>query len=303
MAFSSIAYAAFGAAGDTRFGLKLLLVINAVHIPLLLVLALGVGTHRPYGIVGAGISSLASEIIGTGYAVLATVRRPQYQIFARCECDVSLALRSALLGLPEAIYLFLVIAPDIAIVALLAPLGAETIAAFRVLSLVSDVTWSIPSSLGSAAQTILGQRFGAGDVAGARDFDARARKYGIGLSTLGGLAVAALAWPLSFVFTLDAALASIAALPLALHMTTLPLKGYAMLGIARVRAAGDTRFSMVAGIIASAIVVPGAWLAVHRLHIGLFAVPAAWIVAWIFWDAATAVRLARFDWARARLPA
>jgi len=301
---SGVAYTAFGAAGDTRFGMKLLIAINAVHIPLLLVLALGWGTGHALGIFGAGISSLAAEVFGVGYAILATLRRPQYGIFAKWEFNIALAMRSAWLSLPEAIYLFLVVAPDMAIVALLAPLGAESIAAFRVLAIVSDLTWAIPGSLGTAAQTILGQRFGAGDIAGAKAFDARARRYGVICSAVGGGVVAIFAWPISYFCTLDAALASLAALPLAAHtLLTLPLKGYAMLGIARVRAAGDTRFSMIVGIIASVLVIPGAWFWIHVMHIGLFAVPAAWIVAWAFWCGATALRLHHFNWNTTQLPA
>jgi len=300
---SGIAYTVFGAAGDTRFGFKLLVWINVVHIPLLLVLALGWGTHHPLGIAGAGISSLFAEIIGAVYSVTTAWRRPQYRIFAARDVDLRLAIRIFWLGLPEAVYLFLVVAPDIAVVAILAPFGAETVAAFRVLAIVSDITWAVPGSLGSAAQTIIGQRFGANDLAGARVFDRGALRYGVALSAGGGIAVAALAWPIAFVCTLDARLASLAAAPLALHMLTLPLKGYAMVGIARVRAAGDTRFSMLVGIIASAIDIPGTWFAAQVLHAGLFAVPLAWIVAWLFWCAATALRLRRFDWNAAHLAA
>jgi putative MATE family efflux protein len=301
MVLSSAAYTAFGSAGDTRFGMKLLLAINIVHIPLLLVLALGWGTGHPLGILGAGISSLSAEIFGALYSLNAARRRPQYGVLARWEFDVPLALRSARLSLPEAIYLFLVVAPDVAIVTLLAPLGAETISAFRVLMIVSDLTWSIPGSLGTAAQTILGQRFGAGDIDGAKWFDTRARRYGVLGSAICGAIIAVFAWPISFLCTLDTALASLAAVPLVIHMATLPMKGYAMMGIARIRAAGDTRFSMIVGIVASVIVIPGAWLGIHVLHLGLFAVPAAWIIAWAVWCAATALRLRHFDWTTAKL--
>lgn len=303
MTISGTGYTIFGAAGDTRFGFNLLVIINIVHIPLLLALALGWGTHHPLGLVGAGISSLCAETLACIYALLTAWRRRQYRIFAAADLDARLAVRMFWLSLPEAVYLFLVVGPDIAIVAILAPLGADAVAAFRVLAMISDVTWSVPGSLGSAAQIVIGQRFGAGDIAGARDFDRGALKYGIGLSTAGGIAVALLAWPIAFVCTLDAGLASIAALPLALQMLTLPLKGYAMVGIARVRASGDTRFSMLVGVIASAIAIPGAWLGTSVLHAGLFAVPLAWIAAWGFWCGATALRLHRFDWNAARLAA
>lgn len=300
---SGIAYTVFAAAGDTRFGFTLLVWINVIHIPLLLILALGWGTHHPLGLAGAGISSLCAETIAAGYAIVTAWRRPRYRIFASHDVDWRLALRMLWLGLPEAVYLFLIIAPDIVIVAVLAPLGAETVAAFRVIAMISDVTWSVPGSLGSAAQTVIGQRLGANDVAGARFFDHGALRYGVGLSTAGGAVVAALAWPIGFVCTLDARLASLAAAPLALQMVTMPLKGYAMIGIARVRAAGDTRFSMVVGIIASGIAIPGTWLGLHLLRAGLFAVPLAWIMAWLFWCGATVLRLRRFNWNAGRLAA
>jgi hypothetical protein len=60
---------------------------------------------------------------------------------------------------------------------------------------------------------------------------------------------------------------------------------------------------MVVGIIASAIDIPGTWFAVHVLHAGLFAVPLAWIAAWLFWCLATAARLRRFAWNAGRLAA
>jgi len=294
--FAALAYTVFSAAGDTRFSFNLLLIINAVHIPLLLVLALGIGTGHPLGIEGAGISSLCAELVGAGYAISRAARRPQYAFFARPLVDWKLALRVSRLGLPEAVYLTLVVGPDIAIVTMLAPLGAQTVAAFRALMIVSDLTWSIPGSLGSAAQTVLGQRFGAHDSAGARDFDRRAIGYGVRLSSIAAVAVAALSWPIAAVITLSPALATLAAGPIALHMLTLPQKGYAMLGIARIRAVGDTRFSMIVGAIASLFVIPGAYLGITRLHLGLYAIPCAWIVTWLFWCLATALRLRRFDW-------
>ncbi|MEO6913389.1 MAG: MATE family efflux transporter, partial [Candidatus Baltobacteraceae bacterium] len=65
-----------GAAGNRTFAIYVLAIINIVHIPLLLVLALGFGTHHPLGIVGAGISSLISESIAAVYAIVYTLRRP-----------------------------------------------------------------------------------------------------------------------------------------------------------------------------------------------------------------------------------
>jgi MATE family multidrug resistance protein len=268
------------AAGNRQLGVLVLLVVNLVHIPLLLMLGLGWWTHHPFGIVGAGVSSLLSETIAALYAIVYVARRPNYRIFSELGISWPLAQRCALLGLPEAIFLLGVLAPDIFIVAMLAPLGAIAVAAFRALNVVSDLTFVVPGPLQSATQIIIGQRLGARDPAGARWFFERARRFSFVTTTLTGVATALLAWPLAYVFTLDATVATIAALPLALHMVTLPLKGWAMISLAPIRASGDTRFSMTVGILCSALVIPLTWIGIERLHIGLYSVAVAWIVAW-----------------------
>jgi MATE family multidrug resistance protein len=269
-----------GAAGNRQLGILVLVVVNLIHIPLLLMLGLGWWTHHPFGIVGAGVSSLLSEVIAAAYAIFYVARRPAYRVFARFEVTWRLAQRCASLGLPEAIFLLGVTVPDIFIVAMLAPLGAMAVAAFRALNVVSDLTFVVPSPLQSATQIVIGQRLGARDPAGARWFFERSLRFSLVVTTLTGIAVALLAWPLAYIFTLDAAIATIAALPLALHMVTLPLKGWAMISLAPIRASGDTRFSMTVGILCSALVIPVAAIGIERLHLGLYSVAIGWIAAW-----------------------
>jgi putative MATE family efflux protein len=269
-----------GAAGNRKLGIYLLAIINVIHIPLLLALALGWWTGHPFGIVGAGVSTLLSETIAAGAAIAYTIAKPQYRIFARRTLDWSLAKRCAWLGVPESVFGFALVAPDMAIVTMLAPLGAATIGAFRALNVVSGLTFVVPGPLQIATQTVIGQRLGANDRDGARDFLGRALRMTLVVTTLTGLLVALGAWPLAYLFTLNAAIATIAAGPLALHMVTMPIKGWAMVALSPIRAAGDTQFSMAVGILCGVLVVPIAWLCIERLHIGLYAVPVAWIAAW-----------------------
>lgn len=293
-----------GAAGNRQLGILVLLVVNAVHIPLLMLLCLGWGTHHPLGIVGAGISSLLAETIAATYALYYVVRRPAYGVFAELSLSWQLAWRCARLGLPEAIFLLGVTAPDVFIVAMLAPLGASSIAAFRALNVVSDLTFVVPSPLQSATQIVIGQRLGARDPKGALWFFERSLRFSLIVTTLTGAVVAVLAWPLGYLFTLDAAIASMAALPLAVHMLTLPLKGWAMVSLAPIRASGDTRFSMTVGIACSVLVIPLAWIGIERLHIGLYSVALGWIAAWTVRGVLTQIRLDTGEWMRrAPLPA
>jgi putative MATE family efflux protein len=285
-------------AGNRQLGILVLLVVNLIHIPLLLILGLGWWTHHPFGIEGAGVSSLLSETIAAIYAVIYTARRPQYRVFAELTLPWSLAKRCAALGLPEAIFLLGVIAPDVFIVAMLAPLGAIAVAAFRALNVVSDLTFVVPAPLQSAVQIVIGQRLGAGDPDGALSFLERARRFSFVITTLMGIATALLAWPLAYLFTLDASVATIAALPLALHMVTLPLKGWSMISLAPIRASGDTRFSMTVGILCSLLVIPLAWIGIERLHLGLYSVPIGWIAAWTVRALVTQWKLRDGAWMR-----
>lgn len=285
------------AAGNRRLAVHLLFIINIVHVPLVLVLARGWLTGHSYGIAGAALSSLAAEIVGASYIIGYVIRHPEYHIFKSLRVDLRLAYQTARLSLPEVVFLLAVLAPDAFIVALLAPLGPLTVAGFRALNVVSDFTFVIPIPLQEATQTVLGQRLGARDPLGAQTFFVRARAYTLRVSTWGALGVALLAWPLAYGFTLNAAVASLAAVPLALHMLTLPLKGYAMLSMAPLRASGDTRFSMFAGLLCSALVLPVAWFGVRVLHAGLYAVPLAWVTAWLARAVVTHLRLMHDDWA------
>ncbi|MBV9027233.1 MAG: MATE family efflux transporter, partial [Candidatus Eremiobacteraeota bacterium] len=221
MVVSGTLIVGLAAAGNRQLGIWVLLVVNLVHLPLLAMLALGWVTHHPFGIAGAGVSSLLSETIAAIYAIVYVARRPQYRIFSELTVSWRLAWRCVRLGSPEAVFLLGVMAPDIFIVAMLAPLGAIAVAAFRALNIVSDLTFVVPSPLQSATQIVIGQRLGARDGPGAQWFFQRATRLSLVLTTLTGIVTALLAWPLAYLFTLDAAVATIAAWPLAVHMITL----------------------------------------------------------------------------------
>jgi Na+-driven multidrug efflux pump len=284
--------------------MRLLLVINAVHIPLVLVLALGLGTHHPLGLTGAGISSLCAELIGLGYIAWSVARRPDLRIAASARIDAALVRLTASLSWPEFVFLVLQIAPDPLTIFLLAPGGAQAVAAFRALSLVSDVTWALPGSLGDACEIVVGQRIGARDYAGARTFRRASTRLAVATCVGVGALVAACAWPLAALCTLNVGLASMAAAPLALHVgITLPLKGYAMTVLAPIRAAGETRFVMVMGIGMTALAVGGITAGITLFHWGLWSVPFGWTMGWLLRAYLTTARLRSGSWERAQLRA
>jgi len=304
MVCSGMLAVAFATAGESKPTLHLLLVINAVHVPLVFVLALGALTHHAFGLTGAGLSSLIAELVGLAYMVRVTAKRPDLGIFSSRAIDRGLVARTASISWPEFVFLTLQIAPEPVTIGLLAPYGTEPVAAFRAMSLVSDMTWALPGSLGDASEVVLGQRIGARDFAGAMRFQRDATKYGVLVCLVVGALFAALAWPLAAICTLSPALASLAAWPLAVHVgVTLPLKGYAMTVLAPIRGAGDTRFVMVMGIVTTIVAVGGIAAGILVLHLGLWAVPFGWIASWLVRSTITTLRLNGGDWQRRGLVA
>jgi len=304
MVCSGMLAVAFATAGESKPTLHLLLVINAVHVPLVFVLALGAITHHAFGLTGAGLSSLIAELAGLAYMVRVTMKRPDLGIFSSRSVDRRLVKQTASISWPEFVFLTLQIAPEPVTIGLLAPYGTESVAAFRAMSLVSDVTWALPGALGDASEVVLGQRIGARDYAGAKTFQRDATRYGVLVCLVVGAVFAGLAWPLAAVCTLSPALASLVAWPLAAHVgITLPLKGYAMTVLAPIRGAGDTRFVMVMGIVTTIVAVTGIWAGIRLLHFGLWAVPFGWTASWLVRGAITTLRLNGGDWQRRRLAA
>ncbi len=304
MVCSGMLAVAFATAGESKPTLYLLLVINAVHVPLVFVLALGSLTHHPFGLTGAGLSSLIAELVGLAFMVWLTAKRPGLGIFSSRTIDRGLVARTASISWPEFVFLTLQIAPEPVTIGLLAPYGTESVAAFRAMSLVSDVTWALPGALGDASEVVLGQRIGARDYAGAKVFQRDATRYGVLVCLVVGAIFASLAWPLAAIVTLSPALASLAAWPLAAHVgITLPLKGYAMTVLAPIRGAGDTRFVMLMGIVTTIVAVGGIWSGIELLHLGLWAVPLGWTASWVVRGAITTLRFNGGDWQRRRLAA
>ncbi len=304
MVCSGMLAVAFATAGESKPTLHLLLVINAVHVPLVFVLALGAVTHHAFGLTGAGLSSLIAELVGLAFMVRVTMKRPDLGIFSSRAIDRRLVARTASISWPEFVFLTLQIAPEPVTIGLLAPYGTESVAAFRAMSLVSDLTWSLPGALGDASEVVLGQRIGARDYTGAKKFQRDATRYAVLVCVVAGGIVAALAWPLAAVCTLSPALATLAAWPLAVHVgVTLPLKGYAMTVLAPIRGAGDTRFVMVMGIVTTLVALGGIWTGIEVLHLGLWSVPCGWTASWLVRGAITTLRLNGGDWQRRRLAA
>ncbi len=135
-----------GAAGNQQLGVLVLIVVNSIHIPLLLMLGLGWLTHHPFGIVGAGVSSLLSETIGALFAIAYVARRAGVSRLARALDFVAAggpvrAARISRNGLFDRRHRARRVHRRDAGAAR----ARSVVAAFRALNVVSDLTFVVPS--------------------------------------------------------------------------------------------------------------------------------------------------------------
>lgn len=270
--------AAFACAGDSRLSMRLVLAVNAVHIPLACVLGLGWIDGRAYGVLGVAASSLLADAVGCFAALFHAYRRRDLGIVAGFDVDLRVAARAARLGWPESINLCTLVAVEPCTIAMLAPGGAVIVAAYRALAMINDACNVLSFSVSEAAQILVSQALGSRS-AGQAPF-----RVGLLLCTAAGCAVALLVAPLSAdavsLVSASAAVGAVAAVPVALHIAlTHPLKGFAVGCEARLYAEGHTRFIMTFGILAAALALSLVWVGV-RLGFGLLSLPVAWTVAW-----------------------
>lgn len=114
------------------------------------------------------------------------------------------------LGWPIGLSYFLEASAFTFIVWLLAPLGADTVAAQQVVVSLTSITYMVPNSLGTAATVRIGFSIGRRQFARARYVSGVAAATGIALAVLVCLLVIALRYPLVGVYTDDAAVTAIA---------------------------------------------------------------------------------------------
>jgi putative MATE family efflux protein len=262
--------------GATRVTMAMTLLVNAVNLPLGLLLVFGLGL----GVTGAALATLAGTVAGAGF--MAAYGRRRFQDLgllrrANLRDWRELAPRLWRIGWPECTMLGLGYGIEVALVALVAQLGAVSLAANRLIENATLISFTALTACGTGVTVLVGQRLGAGDVDGAAAYRAVGLRLAAVLAAVPlvpFLVVPDLAFGL---FTPDPPVVAVAASVIGLSViATVPLVFALNLG-GVLRAAGDTRTVLVASVAGDAVLVPLAWLLAIGLDLGLRGVMLAWL--------------------------
>jgi putative MATE family efflux protein len=292
--FLHLSAAIFQGVGDTRTPLRAMVGVNVLHILLAIPLVFGLWGLPQLGVVGAALASGLSEGVGAAWLIWQARRRGL------------MGRRGETWGLPELPRILRVALPAVGermlthgmqliFARIVIGYGVAAYAAHQVGLSIESLSFLPGLGFAKAATTLVGQRLGAQDPAGARQSARQANLMAVSIMSAWG--VTFLLFPRAWVllFTSDPGV-------LAYSITLLPIMGLlqpplavAMVMAGALRGAGETPIVLAGAVLGGWVVrLPLAYLGGVSLRLGMTVVWTAMILDWI-------VRGVVFGWRFRRL--
>jgi len=259
---------------DTRTPLLVALAVSTAKAIGNVLLIFGLLGFPRLELVGAGIATLVSQLLGLGIFLAVAYRQPRgsplklrVRDFAAARPLLRDVVRLSLPGLGERLAMNLAL---LAYFRILAEFGTVAIAAYTVGIRILSFSWLPGSGIGAATSTLVGQALGAGDPEGATQTGWRALRQAIGIAVVLGALCALARTPLARLFVSDpATVEALEPFLLCLALSQPFLQAHFALGGAH-RGAGDTFTPFLAAAAGNWVLrLPLAYLFAYVLHLEL----------------------------------
>jgi putative MATE family efflux protein len=268
---------------DTKTPMRVAVAVTAVKLGLNALLIFGAFGFPRLELIGAGIATVASQVVAVAAFALVFLRQPKTSPLAiRCSdlAGVRALLpdlfRIALPGVAERLIMNLAL---LSYFGVLGQYGTVAVAAYTVGVRILAFSWIPGTAYAQAVATLIGQSLGAGDRAGATKAGWRAANLALATAVVLGLVCAFAREPLARLFTSDPeTIAALGPFMLCLAIAQPFLQLHFTLGGAH-RGAGDTWTPLVAAFVGNWVFrVPFSFLASEVTQLGLVAVWAVLIL-------------------------
>ena len=267
--------------GHTREVMFVILAQNVVNAAASATLIFGLFGLPALGVTGIALATSISRLLAcTALWVLAR-RHVALTFRPRDLVDIRLADLRRLLGfgLPAVMENVSWYAAFTVVTAFTARMGGRALATQAYVQQVASIEMLASLSIGIAGEIVVGRLVGAGRLDEAKARGLAHVRIGL-LVTMGVAAVAALLAPPALrVFTHDPDIVATGRILVAMGLLLEPGRALNLIVIAALRASGDTRFPLVAGLASQWLLMAfGAWLLGTALHLGLVGVWCALIL-------------------------
>lgn len=244
-------------------------VLNAV---LSVVLVIGVGM----GVAGSGLGTAIAQVL-MGAVLCAVVVRGSRESGVSLRPSGAGVLHGVRSGLPlllrtVSLRLAILLAAWVA-----AGLGTVTLAGHQVVVAVWGLLAFALDALAIAAQALVGQSLGAGDLDRTRGVLARTLRWGVGAGAVLGVVVGAAGWWIGPLFTADGDVRRAVAVALAVVAVSMPVAGWVFVLDGVLIGAGDGRYLAAVGFVTLAVYAPAAFAVRALADDGVLGLAWSWV--------------------------
>jgi putative MATE family efflux protein len=239
---------------DTRTPLWVASAGAGVNAALNVTLVYGVGL----GIAGSGIGTAATQL-AMGAVLAAVVVRGARREHASLAPRAGGIWGNARAGMPLFVRTLSLRAAILLTVFVATALGQVALAGYQVVNSVWGFASFALDALAIAAQALVGQALGAGDLAGTRRVLRRTMRWGVGAGAALGVVIATSGWWFALLFTADDGVRRAIAVGMAVAGVLLPLAGYVFVLDGVLIGAGDGRYLAWAGVGTFVVYLPVAF--------------------------------------------
>jgi putative MATE family efflux protein len=288
-------------AGDTRRPMYVTGVANAINIALAYALVLGALGAPALGAVGAAWAIVVARTVGAAIVVYQVWSRSSARAGAR-PLDLEIVRRIARIGGPAAGEQLIVQAGFLAFNLIAIRIGTAEFAAMQISFNVAQISQLAGLAFSTAATTLVGQSLGAGRPDLARRTGWLATGTAVVWMTLMGVVFVVFGEPIFRLYGADDQVVALGGQALLIMGIGQAPQGIAFVLSGALRGAGDTRATLVGGIIGTcALRAPIAYLAGVVLGLGFTGIWIAWIADWLARSALFALRFRSGRWEKVRV--
>lgn len=263
-------------AGDTRTPMKIAILSNVINIALDYILIFGIFNFNGLGILGAGIATTASRIIGA-IILLKKINSNETKIhaniFDKWSVDKDILKSITKIGLPAGFEKLIMRFGQLVYSGLIIKIGTEAYAAHNIAGTIESFSYLPGMGFGIAAATLVGQNLGAKKADEAQKYGLMSYFLATGFMVIVGAVFYIFAPFLARLFSKDLEVIALVVKVLRIIALFQPFLCITLVITSALQGAGDTKFPMYSTFIGIwGVRVLGAYILGMKLNLGLVGV-------------------------------